>query len=226
MACEKYSRRVTDAVLGALSASEHAELIAHLGACDACRVAYRRSAEVAAMVDRGVGSLVDGAPSAAFAARLRARLAEDAVRVRRARGTRIAATAGGFALAAALLAAIHIVRGSHPVPAIAWKMPPPVPAETDSVRGTDDSSLTRPHLRRAVNARAAHENEPAVLIDPSQLVAVEEFAGALAVGHLDGKELVSELKKAERPLEIENLSIRPLNSSADTVAPDDNQGGF
>lgn len=220
MACEKYSSRVTDAVLGALPSSEHAELIAHLGGCDACRTAYQRGGEVAALLDRGVSSLVEGAPSSAFAARLRARIAEEHVPLRWTRGTRVAATAGAFALAGALLvAAIHAVRGGNPAPAIAWKALAPAPPVAESVRAPALGILVRPRPRRVVNARASHGDEPAVLIDPSQLAAVKEFARALAAGRMDGKELVSGQRKIETPLQIRELKIPPLQTAAEESHP-------
>lgn len=75
--CDKYEAWIDDAVLGALDARSERELLAHAGECDACRDAHQHARELAALVDRGVESLVAGEPSPHFAARLRARIADE-----------------------------------------------------------------------------------------------------------------------------------------------------
>ena len=226
MACERYSDRIAGVALGTLPASEDAELVAHLDACDACRAAYRRAGEVATLVDRGVSSLVEGAPSAAFVVRLRARLAEEAAPMRWAWGTRIAAAAGGFALAGALfLGAIHLVRGGRPNTVIAWRTSPPA-LRAAGISAMPHSPLPIRRARVVRSMRSAHANESLILVDPGQLAAVREFASAVATGRVNGKQLVAGQRKVEQPLEIGNLEIPPLKSEAAELAATDAQGGL
>ncbi|HEX5423196.1 MAG TPA: hypothetical protein VFW94_06585 [Candidatus Acidoferrales bacterium] len=74
---EEYERWIDDAAVGALDPRRERELLAHAGECDSCREAYQHARELAAMVDRGVESLVAGEPSPHFTTRLRARIAEE-----------------------------------------------------------------------------------------------------------------------------------------------------
>ncbi|MGH9734809.1 MAG: anti-sigma factor family protein [Candidatus Acidiferrales bacterium] len=73
--CEKHEQWISDAALGAFEPRRERELLAHAGECDACREAYQHARELAALIDRGVESLVAGEPSSHFAARLRSRIA-------------------------------------------------------------------------------------------------------------------------------------------------------
>ncbi len=227
MACETYGSRMTDAALGALPVYEQAELMAHVDACDACRGAYRRAREVATLVDRGVGSLVEGAPSPAFAVRLRARLAEEAIPAHGVWATRVAAAAGAFALGAVLLlGTIHAVRGGHPAPTIVRGTLPPAPPEAGSLPTSGRANFIRPVVPSTVNTREVRANVPAVLIDPEQLAAVEEFASAVAAERVNGKEFVSEHQEIEEPLEIRTLDIPPLKTADEVASVTDDQGGF
>src|SRR5690348_6590053 len=75
--CEKYSKWIDGAAVGALEPKRERELLAHISTCEACREAYQHGREIAALIDGGVQSLVAGEPSAQFATRLRARIAEE-----------------------------------------------------------------------------------------------------------------------------------------------------
>lgn len=74
---KEYEAWIDDAAVGALDPRRERELLAHTNECDACREAYQHARELAALVDRGVESLVAGEPSPHFATRLRARIAEE-----------------------------------------------------------------------------------------------------------------------------------------------------
>jgi hypothetical protein len=229
MTCERYSIRIMDAALGALSASEHAELIAHIDACDACRAAYRRAGEVVALVDRGVGSLVEGTPSPAFAVRLRARLAEEAAPIYSVWGLRVAAAAGAFALAAALfLAAIYAVGWSRPAPAIAWKAQAPKPPAIAIGRAVEHAGSVRAISPRSARAPLARANgATAVLVEPNQAAAVERFARAIGGNEESARQLLSAERKFTEPLEIQTLDVAPIRLAGENSAKGSaDSGGF
>jgi hypothetical protein len=75
--CKEYAEWISDEGLGALAPGREGELLAHAAECEDCRAAYQHARELAAVVDRGVESLVAGEPSAHFATRLRARIASE-----------------------------------------------------------------------------------------------------------------------------------------------------
>ncbi|HTU35126.1 MAG TPA: hypothetical protein VMF66_15090 [Candidatus Acidoferrum sp.] len=74
---KEYERWIDDAALGALDPRRERELLSHAGECDACREAYQHAHELAALVDRGIESLIAGEPSPHFATRLRARITDE-----------------------------------------------------------------------------------------------------------------------------------------------------
>jgi hypothetical protein len=215
MACETYADRVADAVLGALPASEHAALIAHLEACEACRDAFRRASELTAFVDRGMDSLVEGAPSPGFELRLRARLAQETIPERRVWLARTMVAAVAMALAGVvLLGAIHTFRNRNSGPAIAWQALRPAPLAAENAPAHDRGmSIRRPRPAHVASARPARANEPGVLIDRSQLAAIQEFANAVAAGRVDGAELISASQKIQKPLNIRVLDIPPIENT-------------
>ena len=229
MDCEKYADRLTDAALEALSPSEHAEFAEHMGACGRCAEAFHRAGKLAAFVDRGMDSLVEGAPSAGFELRFRARLAEEAIPMHRFWVGRMMAAATAVALAGAvLLGAIHTFRGKNSSPAIASRAVPPAPIAAEDAPAHDHGmAMRRPRTAPAVGAQPARANEPAVLIDPSQLAAIEEFASAIAAGRVEGAEFVSARREIEKPLKIPVLEIPPIeNATQDAVRRGDDYGGF
>ncbi len=215
MACETYADRVADAVLGALPASEHAALIAHLEACEACRDAFRRASELTAFVDRGMDSLVEGAPSPGFELRLRARLAQETIPERRVWLARTMVAAVAMALAGVvLLGAIHTFRNKYSGPAIAWQALRPAPLVAENAPAHDRGmSVRRSRPAHVASARPARANEPGVLIDRSQLAAIQEFANAVAAGRVDGAELISASQKIQKPLNIRVLEIPPIENT-------------
>jgi Putative zinc-finger len=229
MGCEKYADRMTDAALEALSPSEHAEFVEHMEACERCAEAFRRASELAAFVDRGMDSLVEGAPSAGFELRLRARIAQEAIPARRVWAARTMAAATALALAwLVLLGSIHTSRHKNSTPVIASRALPPAPVAAEKALVPDRGmSMRRPRPAHVAIARPVRANEPAVLIDPSQLAAIEEFANAIAAGRMDGAELVSAHQEIEKPLKIPVLEIPPIeNATEDAARSNDDYGGF
>jgi hypothetical protein len=229
MDCEKYADRMTEADLEALSPSEHAEFVAHVRTCKRCGEAFRRAGELTALVDRGMDLLVEGAPSPGFELRLRARLAQEAIPARRVWAARTMAAAAALALAGAvLLGAILTFHDKNLGPAIAWQALPPATVAAENAEAPDRRvSMRRLRPTRAVSAGPVRANEPAVLIDPSQLAAIEEFASAIGAGRVEGAEFVSAQQEIEKPLKIPVLEITPIeNATQDAARSNDDYGGF
>ena len=229
MDCEKYADRLTDAALEALSPSEHAEFVEHMGACKRCAEAFRRASEVGAFVDRGMNSLVEGAPSAGFELRLRARIAQEAIPARGVWVARTMAAAAALGLAGVvLLGAIHTFRHKNSTPVIAWQALPPAPVASEKALVPDRGmSMRRPRPAHVAIARPVRANEPTVLIDRGQLAAIEEFASAIAAGRVEGAELVSAHQEIEKPLRIPVLEIPPIeDATQDAARSTDDYGGF
>jgi hypothetical protein len=104
--CEKYTGWISDEALRRLAPGREGELLAHATECDDCRAAYEHARELAKLVDEGIESLVAGAPSAHFEARLRARIAEEHAP---ARFVWLGWKSMSVALAVALVAAVVFV---------------------------------------------------------------------------------------------------------------------
>jgi len=199
MACEKYSRWMMDAALGALPSSRQIELLAHVDTCDSCRDAYTSSQQAVAFADRAVNSLVDGAPSPAFAARLRARLAEESSPIKwGARTSWAPVPATALILAAVLIAVVtYIPRRDHSTLFTASQALslPDAPEATGNPPQTH-ANLVKPKPGRPASESIGDTEESAVLIEPGQLVMAMRMADAIASGSVRGPELVSEEPQA------------------------------
>ena len=103
---KQYEAWIDDAAVGALDPRRERELLAHTNECDGCREAYQHARELAALVDRGVESLVAGEPSPHFATHLRGRIAQEQPASRSMRSTWTPAAAG---LVSAVAIAVLIV---------------------------------------------------------------------------------------------------------------------
>jgi len=214
MACEKYSGWMTDGALGALRGEREAELRAHAAACADCRREWDAMRSLVAAVERSVESLVAGEPSPQFAARLRARIAEE-----RAPAAWPLFAWRGFivaALAAAALLAVLVVRSPErtrrPSPSAAN-----TPAETvrPSVAETvaaPDSSSSRRNFRNARSRAASLSME--VLVPRGQLAAALLWSDGVRAGTIDGAQLSLLAERSAEPLEVKALVIEPLESSA------------
>ena len=239
--CKKYVERIDDAALGALDPSHERELLSHAGECDACREAYQRARELAALVDRGVESLVAGEPSPHFTSRLRARIADERPDARFTRPTWKPLTAG---LATAVTVAVLWVflapshtklpsKSTLPASNIASAVPHEVPtpanpttkaAEPDRPYATETPRHSGTRLlaqQRRHNIRPTQSpGEPEVLVPPGQLEAVMQLASDIRSGRIDGKKFVVEQAEAQEniqkpihiaPIEIEPIEIPPLS---------------
>lgn len=83
MNCENYRDVLTEAAVAAQAdatpgAVRDAALRAHLDACAACRAELERLRALTSAIDTGLAQIVSADPSPAFAARIRARIAEQA----------------------------------------------------------------------------------------------------------------------------------------------------
>jgi hypothetical protein len=219
MTCEKHSGRMadwtTDAALGRLLPAQEAELVAHVGECDACREAYRHAREVAAAVDRGVEALVSGKLSPYFATRLRARVAAERITPRS--NWLVWAPVAAGVLALLVLVAVLLSRSPNRTDSdarVAVKTPVAVP---EVVKGASGQSLPRtlanPH--RAVVPGRAHgrDNFPEVLVPRDQLFAALQLGDAVSGGHIDAEHLVAVQNEITKPLEVRPIEIAPLESS-------------
>ncbi len=147
--CAKYADWMDEAALGALASGREAELLAHAAGCEDCRVAYEHARELVALVDHGVESLMAGPPSAHFATRLRARIAEERVPSRSAWATWKPIAAG---LAIALVAAVVLVsRGPQ------WqnRQPAPAVAHSEAAHNANPTLAVSPQAEAGLNAKPA-----------------------------------------------------------------------
>lgn len=242
--CKKYVGRIDDAALGGLDPSHERELLSHTGECDACREAYQRARELAALVDRGVESLVAGEPSPHFTSRLRARIADERPDARFTwptwkRLTAGLATAATVAALWVFLALSHTKlpsRSTRPVPNIASAVPIEVPtpakpttkaAEPDRPYATETPRHSGTRLlaqQRRHNIRPTQSpGEPEVLVPPGQLAAVMQLVSDIRAGRIDGKQFVAEQteeqKEMQKPIEIQPIEIKPIEIPPLSVRP-------
>lgn len=217
MACEKYSTWMTESALGALAPGRESELLAHAAECDACREAYKHAREVAAFVDRGVASLVNGTPSPHFNTRLRARIASEPAPAR-FHWPAWATAASALAVAAILL--ILLARGGRTlnphsaVPVASQSQPSSTPSVTFNLptqpAATEPPSAPRPH--RVFRRFVPRSNEPEVLVQPGQFAAVLQYADALRSGRIDGEQIVAAQQLLDKPLEVTPIEIPLLDT--------------
>jgi hypothetical protein len=221
--CEKYTDWITDAATGALAPGLEPELLAHAAECDACREAYNHAREIAAFVDRGVGSLVSGEPSAHFNTRLRARIAEERIAARPNWAAWAPIAAGIFALVALLLILVFrtqrtnapsVANNSHPASVSLQPSNPPSPG----VAKNHPTPLTSRPLTVAKHPKSP--SQPEIIVPPGQLAAIVQFAAAVRSGHIDGDKLLAAEEQTNAPLEIKPLEIVPLVPPQADVAPD------
>ena len=232
--CKKYVGRIDDAALGALDPSHERELLSHAGECDACREAYQRARELAALVDRGVESLVAGEPSPHFTSRLRARIADERPDARFTWPTWKPLTAG-LATAATVAALWVFLAPSHkklpskstlPALNIASAVPVEVPTPTKPTTKAPESDrlYTTERLRHSGTQFAAQQRhsirrrhspgEPEVLVPPGQLAAVMQLVSDIRAGRIDAKKLVAEQAELrdemQKPIDIPPIEVKPI----------------
>jgi len=226
MTCGKHSGQMadwaTDAALGQLRPAQEAELLAHIGECDACREGYRHAREVAATVDRGVEDLVAGEPSSYFAARFRARAAAECVTPRSnwVAWTPIAAGALALLVLVAILWGRSLDHSGSMAPA-AVEVNAPIPdvvnaAQPQSLRG----ALANSQRGRGPQAQG-RQGFPEVLVPGDQLVAALQLSNAVSGGHLDAEQIMADRDEVAEPLDVRPIEIIPLEYSELNPSADD-----
>lgn len=224
MACEKHRESIKKLALGNLHPKRELEMLAHAGECEACRESYAHATEVRDVIDRSLETLVAGEPSPQFAARLRARMAEETDRTRVPWLKWVPIASATLALAALVIALVlrtprHSIAPdvSSLVPAAAPIAPSNPPAENSS---SPMFQAARPRhnggLAPAASVRLSfHEPQGIdVIVPPGQLVAALALSDALSNQRVDGQQLVAAANNAGEPLKISDLSVSPLDKPA------------
>lgn len=227
MNCENYQEWIEEAALGALGASRHARLDAHLAGCARCRESLAAVERLLREIDRGLVASLDRQPSTELAARVRMRLAEEGVRARpRARWTVGAWVPVSAAALAALILTVWLGRRSPPsprpgAPGEQASATPPSFGLTPARPARATRKLPRsPNHRQSTRQPAAPQLE--VLVEPGQWAAVVKlynsvwapepssgFANASrASGPAPGPEAA---EQAEDQLVLKPIEIKPLD---------------
>jgi len=208
---------MTDAALEALRPEQQGEFLAHARVCAECRGEWEAAQALAAAVNGAVESLVAGEPSPQFAARFRARIADEPAPAAWPFLTWPVFSAGALATAAVLLAVLLIHSPGWNRPAaesVASNAAPDVkaaPAPTnlspEIAPATPPSAFRRVAPRRQGDV-AAFRFE--VLVPKGQLSAALLLSEAASDGRIDGAQLSALAEKAQKPLEVKALEIAPL----------------
>jgi hypothetical protein len=238
MACEKYTAQmkdlIADAAFGALAPGREPEFLAHAAECGSCREAYKHAREVAAFVDRGVESLVNGAPSPHFNTRLRARITAEPASAR-FHWTAWATAASALAFTTILL--ILLTHGGHalnprttiPVAGQSQPSSPPSVALDLPSQPAATELPPSPRLHQVIRRAVPRSNEPEVLVQPGEFAAVLQYADALRSGRIDGEQIVAAQQLLDEPLEVAPIEIplldAPSNESG-AAKPSENSGRF
>jgi hypothetical protein len=219
MDCEKYSRLITGEVLGGLTPERERGLREHVAQCARCKEEFDHARAAFAAVDRGVEALVAGEPSPQFAARLRARIANDHAPTRLEWRLWLPVAAGAFVLAAVLVVVMirmpqQSTRESAPV-----RQAPPNPTEASIAA---NSKIEIPGKRPSLAAdaiqpssrtkyRIVQARQPEILVPRGQLAAIMQFANVVNAGDIDTEQMAAAQEQAEQPLKIEAIQISPLS---------------
>jgi len=219
MACEKYSGWITGAALGGLRPDQERELRAHAGICVDCRGKWEAERALAAAVNGAVESLVSGEPSPQFAARLRARIAEEPTAAAWPFLTWPVLSAGAL-VAAGVLLAVLLIRSPgrdsqtgetavyNPAGVVKPAQPP-----AQAILSAGQKHATRPGTSRRVSARRQSDTGSfsfEVLVPAGQLSAALLLSEAASDGRIDGAQLSALAKEAGKPLEVKAIEIAPL----------------
>jgi hypothetical protein len=215
MACEKYSESMTDLAAGGLSPGRERELLQHSGECDVCREAYQHAKEVFAALDRSVEVLVAGKPSRYFAARLRARIADEHVSAStRWNSWALVATGAMAAIVLVFILASRLSLRTNPNPSVAMNAPAPaLEPERNVTSQTLPPRPQNPRTGRAFRAADTERLSQEVLVPGGQLAAALQLGDAVNGGGMDGEQLVAAQNELAKQLEVKPLEIAPLEST-------------
>ena len=226
MACERHREDLLGAAAGWLEPRRKPGLHAHLRACPACREEFQRQQRLFAAVEEGLRERVNEELPLGFAARVRARVKEQAA-PRRRWILRWVPAWGAVAAVAALAVALFIVQTIRRIsvrqeslvapvarsvaPHDGLKSPRAVPAETP-----DRNPAVQPARVQTVSA-PVRITLPHVLLPPGQKVAMARLVEGLRNGKVQGEPLLAQsgdLKPLEiAPLEINALEWKPLDGT-------------
>ena len=215
MVCENYTGLLMKAASGELAPSRHSELIVHVSGCEGCREAYGRAQMAMALADQGIDALVTGDPSPQFAAKLRARIADEKMSSRAAWAWLVPVAASAIILAGiATIATMSSLK--HHLP----RAPVPNIASVPSRGVSGASSVSHPPAviggtrSHALHARAvfsAREHE--VLVAPGQMEALLRLNVALQQQPANRARAVAQPEEIAQPLEVKPLEIKSLEVS-------------
>ncbi len=233
MNCEKYRDALTEAALAAQAdaaprAPRDAALRAHLEACAACRAELERLRALAAAIDTGLAQIAAADPSPAFAARIRARLAEEADR-RASRWHTWAPTLAGALTAVVLLAWFATRFDSEPqAPPETAFMESPAPirpnaepprlAPATAHKSNDTARDTPPRMPPLRSAPASNGPAlPPVLVSGDEWRQVATLYALVQSGRADAEMLappdLAPLREKFQPLVIAPMDpIKPLTA--------------
>jgi len=226
MGCRRFSEKLAEAALEP-GAVRDAALAAHLTACAACRQEFEARRRLAQAVDIGLKAAVSESPSPAFAAGVRARLAEESAPRASWFSGWVPLTAGALAVVV-LMAAWYARRegprslsdspqnltgnvvqqsGNQPVGASITPLPPSIPERSSHLPRRNTPTLVRVAVPR----------EPGVIVPPGQRDAVLRFYAAVMSRRVDASWALEEMK----PLEVAELKIPPLEvGTGETSSPE------
>ncbi len=231
MACEKYSGWITGAALGALRPGEERELRAHAGKCADCREEWEAQTALAAAVNGAIESLVSGEPSPQFAARLRARVAEEPAPAAWPFLTWPVLSAGGL-VATAVLLAVLLIRSPQRLSQTAdtavhspEAVVKPAQAAAQAFLSAGQNRAPRPGSWRRVSARRQSDASSfpfEVLVPKGQLSAALLLSEAASDGSIDAAQVSALAEEAGKPLEVKAIEIAPLDVPGAEVPADAN----
>jgi len=219
MACAKYSGWITGAALGALRPDQEREFRAHAALCADCRGDWESERALAAAINGTVETLVTGEPSPQFAARLRARIADEPAPAAWPFLTWPVLSAGAPASAAVVLVVLLIrsperasqtagIAAHNPAAVVEAAQPP-----AQAILSAGQDRVTRPGSSRRFSARPQNVATPfpfEVLVPPGQLAAALLLSEAASAGRVDGAQLSALAEEAGKPLEVKAIEIAPL----------------
>jgi hypothetical protein len=237
---EQMTARINDLALGELSPKSELELLAHVAECEACRESYDHAKAVRSEVDRGVGKLVEGEPSAQFKVRLRARIAAepapkpwswDAWRIWDPASRQPLSYAVGAVVLATILAVlvIDLPRRHVSTPSVAEIMPTTSPSP-NAATAFPNATAIPDHSRKEVTSRSVPSpgirREPEVLVPKGELLAVVRFYEAVHSTPVDNEQLYAAREEPQKPLELKPIEITPLEPLETPADPDKGPGLF
>lgn len=211
---------MTDAGSGALSSKRSADFEAHLLDCAACREELHRVETLLRAIDSGVSASVAAEPSPQLAARIWRAIAAQPNRAREWWPRSAWLTAVG--VCATLAICFFAVRASRNTqqPASHYSSRP-----AGALSGQNGIATTPTRIRRSEadklpsppkplfvlhHATLRGPRKPQVIVEPGQMQVVLAFVAAMRRGQMDGAEFLAGEKKIAAPLEIQPITIAPL----------------